>query len=144
MSQRVKFFCKLTVNKKKEKKVFVHSICRTAQSLKFVFDNEERPLNKHLKGVQDAITAADVKSKRHVDYTLKGSEIAFYINPETSNFWYNGKELKKVPAISVSSKPSEEQEDLETEPSRIKATTSCTLKRQVAVEKGKTNFFKFF
>ena len=69
MSQRIKFFCKLSKNKKNETKVFVHSICRTAKSVKYVFANEERLLTKHLKGVQDAINIANVKSKRHVQIT---------------------------------------------------------------------------
>lgn len=124
MKFKVKFFCKLRVDSKKRKRVVIHSICRTAKSLKYKFEPEDQELSMHTPGVRKAIIDADVRSKKHVEYTLKDDEVVFYINPQTSQYWFNGKELEKIDARKVSNKPSEDQEDI---PSAAGLTSTRTL-----------------
>ena len=130
MNTKVKFFCKLRINSDKKTRVVIHSICRTVQSFKYKFRPEDQELSKHLAGVKAVVLAANVKSKRHVDYTLKGKEVDFYLDPETSKFWFNGLALEKVSADSVTNQPSEDKED-----ELVPSTSQCSsLVRQEALE----------
>ena len=129
MSQRIKFFCKLSKNKKNGTKVFVHSICRTAKSVKYVFANEERPLTKHLKGVQDTINTANVKSKRNLDYKLKGTELAFTSTRKPVTFGSTEKSSRKLPLPVCQAN----RLKITMNRNRKRSTTSRKFKRQVAV-----------
>ena len=145
MKTKVKFFCKLRISSDKDKskrksRVVIYSICRTATSFKYVFATEDQELDKHLPGVKAAVIAAGVRSKKHVDYTLKDDEVNFYINPATSKYWFNGKELKKLEASQVSNNPSEDREE-EPTPSPSKSNCTRTLSRQSAVDNGKIIFW---
>ena len=150
MSQPVKFFCKRSKSKNPDGtfKLHIHSICRTTSSWKYKFDGKDREIDQHIQGVQDSIAKFIVKSKRHVDYTLKGDELHFYMNPATSQFWFNGKALKKVSASQVSSRPSEDNADESTSStgettrssSNENRSASLSVQRQNAMDEGKIRF----
>lgn len=112
--QKVKFFCKPN----KEGVIIIHSICRTTSSHKFCFAKSDQDLNMHLPSVRASVLAADVKTKRHVDHTLKGDEVYTYYDLKTSNFWFNGKQLERKEAKEVSNKPSEDHEELVPSPAK--------------------------
>ena len=90
--------------------MIVHSICRDAKSRKYIFSRADQKPDRHAPGVYEKVIETEVKSKRHLPYTLKGDEVFIYFNPATSKFWFKGKELASKPASQVSAQPSIEDE----------------------------------
>lgn len=105
--------------------------------MKYKFAPEDQDLSKHLPCVQQAIIAEKVSAKRHVSCKLKDVAVQFYINPATSEFWYNGKELTKVASIAVTALPSEDHQVNISDAVPTSSGRSSGIQRQNAVETGK-------
>lgn len=122
---------------KKETRVVIYAICRTTTSYKYKFATENQELDKHPDRVKNAIDAANVKSKRHVDYTLKDEDVEFYIDPESSQFWFNSKQLERIAAKMVSDSPSVDKPD-EPTPTTSRSIGGSSLQRQAALDQCKS------
>lgn len=107
MIEKVKFFCKLN----QDGDVIIHSICRSTKSIKYCFASGDRSLNKHPESIRQKVLGSGVKSKRHVDISLKDEEQYIYINPRNGLFWFKGKNLDTKAAANVTNQPSFDVEE---------------------------------
>jgi hypothetical protein len=104
MSDKVKFYLKKTTSNK----VIIHSICRSTRSQKFLIPRHLRDPSKHPEAIAKKAKDSSFLAKLHLDHTLRGKEVYFYINPKNGRFWMNGIELEATSPLKVSKQPSGE------------------------------------